>query len=146
MKVGLMRLLSKMEQEGNYKKFDYKEYECLILRPRPFLSGHLCGYVKLKETDKNYNLAKKDAYDLDYEVHGGITFGGTPTIRGLPVKETGYWIGFDCAHAFDLQPMNNIIYEELSLPNEIYRDMEYVVQECRNLVDQILEEGNNYIK
>ena len=140
MNIKLMRLLNKMEHEGNYNKFEYKGYTYVVLRPRPFTSGHLCGYVQLKETDKNFNC--QDPYDLEYDVHSGITFGGVPTMRKLPIKLDGYWLGFDCSHAWDKQPMNDIIYGGLISENceEKYRDLEYVKKECEKLIDQILEE------
>lgn len=124
-----------IEQEGNTKQFEYKGYECLIFRAKPDTLGHLCGYVKLPKTHKYFN---KSYDNIQIEVHGGLTYSGMSETGGEYFTE-GYWIGFDCAHFGDLVPvMNNNFPSFLKEDNVPYRDMEYVEQEIKNMVDQLL--------
>jgi hypothetical protein len=62
---------------------------CRIRRtPR---TGALCGYVAIPEDHPGR--------DDDWDVHGGITFNGQ-----FSDGDDTWWIGFDCAHAFDVMP------------------------------------------
>ena len=110
-------------KEGNRKTFIYKGFNCLILRPMPESGGFLCGYVEIEQNHELYNNQK--CYDLDYDVHGGITY------KDFMKKEDNkYLIGFDCAHYNDYMP---------TMPygsDGIYRTMEYVESELKQLVDQ----------
>lgn len=109
-------LKEKIDKEGDGKDFIYKGFRCEIRRiPR---SLHLCGYVYLKK-----HLI--DSVDV-LEVHGGITF------NEISKYEQVQKIGFDCAHCCDLVPGMNYTYDCL------YRDMEYVENEIKQLVDQII--------
>ena len=105
-----------IEQEGNNKKFTYKGYECEIKRIPGM--GHLCGYVKLKQSIAH-------SFIDDIECHGGITF-----------NENGV-IGFDCAHLMDLIPL--MPSEFYAIKRGTYRDMEYCQNECKSIVDQLVE-------
>lgn len=108
--------------------------------------GHLCGYAKLpighpwlkkalalkweeKWFSRKYHRAHK-GYDYapisNVRVHGGITFFGKLS-RGR-----GYWIGFDCAHCDDLVP-------GLRIDWTVYRDVEYVRRNCKELAKAIAE-------
>ena len=124
-------------------EFEYKGYKCVTT----FLShGWRCGYVGIPISSSLY----KHEEDLDFDVHGGITFTGF----NHPLQDTGlWWIGFDCSHyndGHDIQKLKEIwgdnvevqarikVYgEECSW--EVPRTLKYVQQECRNLVDQIIE-------
>ena len=122
------RILSELiNKEGNKKEFNYKGFDCCILRPRAKIMGHLNGYVKLDEGHKYYN---KDYDDILVEVHGGLTFSNLMS-KGNGYLPEGFWIGFDCAHFEDLIPM-------MSNMDGTYRNMEYVEQEIKNMVDQLL--------
>ena len=67
----------------------YKDYEYLIT----FTSlGHRCGYVALKG-DEGYD--KKEGYDLDLDVHGGITFKDRTHSLKSSIACDDEWIGFD---------------------------------------------------
>lgn len=69
------------------------EYHCVILRN---WSGILCGYVGVKE---DHPLYGKDYYDLGFSCHGGLTYSGNSVM-----DKDRWYIGFDCAHAFDYIP------------------------------------------
>lgn len=77
--------------------------------------------------------------DLLFDVHGGITFSGKLE------DFYGYWIGFDCAHAGDAKDFS-LMDEETrksydgwpDYPGDVIRTKEYVEQECKNLIDQII--------
>ena len=119
-----------IEKEGVYKGFKY-----MILG---YDMGHRCGYVRIP---KSHNLYLKDYDDLDFEVHGGLTFAGTPCFK------RGFWIGFDCAHLCDKIDLNLIrkfnieitddMIERYNQSGERVRTTEYVEKECKHLIDQI---------
>ena len=93
---------------------------CLIIRHRDMF--HLCGYVQVDD------LQDQTIEDLGVDVHGGITFFGKPHD-----VEGGKWVGFDCAHAFDLAPGMRYVVEF----DQIYRTFNYVEQECAKLARQV---------
>lgn len=106
--------------DGKNKEFLYKGYKGIIVQHQAI--GHLCGYVVIPE---EHPLYRKRYDDIDAEVHGGLTYSGT----GLISREE-FCIGFDCAHAGDWVPMYGI-------NDETYRDLNYVENEIKNLIDQI---------
>lgn len=142
--------------EPDVVEFTYKEYDCRIMRIMALegfnndhmFGGHLCGYIKISKDVKDDLVESLD-------VHGGITYDS--------VHEDGRWIGFDCAHSNDYLPSTEFIYktrpemiearkqskkmfESLGLDYEnsiinqrLYRNVEFCVQECKNMVDQIIE-------
>lgn len=88
---------------------------------------------------------------LYFMVHGGITYANGGKDSHHPVESDLWWFGFDCGHACDCPDYE--LLEELFGDDElvqhrlkdkwIYADnevrtLEYVQQECRNLVDQII--------
>lgn len=124
---GVLELINK---EGDYKKWIYStknglEFECLIRRMNR--SGHLCGYVILTR-DNDYFGMEYDEIPVD--CHGGLTYAS---------DEGPNWvIGFDCAHLGDLQPF----YSEMEWYGVgVYRDMEFVTQECESICEQISEKS-----
>jgi len=60
--------------------------------------GHRCGYVKLPEDHPWYG---KHYDDIDVRIHGGLTFAGELAC-GCSELDSGFWIGFDCAHCYDM--------------------------------------------
>lgn len=84
------------------------------------------GYVGLPPGHP-WETMERDAIDALVQVHGGVTF--------LDRAGGRTWIGFDCAHAFDLQP---------GLPMPIlstYRTVEYVMTEVDALAQQCKRAG-----
>lgn len=102
--------------------------------------GYRCGYVKVPPGHPWHGGGESDAL----EVHGGITFGehDKPCDKGGP--DSGYWLGFDCAHAGDapdpelpVKPERRSPYEPW--PDDRVRSQAYVELECRKLCEQAKE-------
>jgi hypothetical protein len=85
-----------------------------------------------------------------FDVHGGITYSEKgnryPCLQVDPI----WWFGFDCAHYDDgkdwptraryfVPKIPDYVYEieRQYLTDEIVRTKEYVIQECRNLAEQL---------
>lgn len=132
---------------------------CLMRRTQ---MGAWCGYVAVTRDHPCYGKGMSDLQFL--EAHGGITYGHGCTGEICHVPKEGesddvWWIGFDCAHAWDLipwmvaqrkkddWPTSN---DELStvvlvsgyrlgsfIPQEEYRDAEYVREQCEELAAQL---------
>lgn len=143
------------------KEFDKSQFvdeatglPCLIVRNN---LGNLCGYVGVKRGHPAY---KKDYDDVDVSVHGGLTYADfcqehseeSKGICHLPGKREPkriYWLGFDCAHCYDLVPGMLKFHNEFrsqypaefsDVPDrDVYRDVEYVRNECRSLAKQLAE-------
>lgn len=83
--------------DGKPLIFEHKGIKAIILQNIGL--GFLCGYVSIpksfKEFGKHYN-------DLDYSVHGGLTFSESSLPNGT---QTGWVIGFDCGHYNDFAPL-----------------------------------------
>lgn len=123
---------------------------CLIHRGP---SGALCGYVGVSPGHPLHGVGTEDALDRGLSVHGGITYaagcqhGPDPSTGICHIPEPGetddvWWIGFDCAHAFDMSGMawRTSRPEPSSLRpgfDEIYRDIAYVRRECAHLAGQL---------
>lgn len=115
-------LKAKIDLEGDRKDFTYKEHECRVLRMP--ITGHLCGYVGVCTSSSLHGI---DYGSLDsVEVHDGLTYSGE-----MPDSDK-WWFGFDCAHYGDHVPFCSLV------GREVYRDMRYVTEELKSLVDQII--------
>ncbi|MFI3605696.1 hypothetical protein [Vagococcus fluvialis] len=123
-----------VEKEGNEKDFQYKGYECHIRRVGVPYMGHLCGYI---EIPINHHLYLKDYdeiekfYDYELPAHGGLTFSGN--------VDNSYWIGFDCNHSGDLAPMYRDEGLQFRLPNDTYKDMGFVENNIKQIIDYIIK-------
>lgn len=110
--------------------------DCLIVRNRV---GALCGYVGLPPGHRWHGA---DYDDVPAEVHGGLTYAG-PCQDG---RESGWgichapepgrpadvwWLGFDCAHAWDWAP------KMARHSHDAYRDFRYVQLEVERLAAQL---------
>jgi hypothetical protein len=82
------------------------------------LGNYRCGYVSVPE---NHVFYGKDYsfLDSDIDVHGGLTFSDFLSLEG---KKDNYCFGYDTHHSFDYQ---------------IVRSLEYCVEECEKLADQL---------
>lgn len=111
-------------EEGNKKDFEYKGYKCQIRRMKGSMI-HLCGYVVLSVGHWAHGLSYRQVESvMDVSVHGGLTYARS--------DDNGeFSIGFDCAHLGDIY---NIDYTH---EGDEYRDMVYVENEIKRLVDQI---------
>lgn len=111
-----MDLEAIIENEGDFRAFSYKGFDCSIVRSD---LGYLCGYVSVHDSYKS----KIDNLDC----HGGITYKDDDRI------------GFDCAHSFDYVPRFAHIYGDAAEILE-YRTMDFCVAECKKIVNQILKD------
>lgn len=147
-------------EEPDLVEFTHNGIECIILRMYDkgaimfSLGGHLCGYCKIPKNHPHYD--SPEGKDMPYEIHGGITFAEINIMNG----NKGYWIGFDCAHSEDIIPSRRVFdkrmmersefyrefieknqefYDKFEMLKSIYRNIEYVKEECKNLAKQIIE-------
>lgn len=140
-------------EEFDKIEFKYREYECLIERVcyrEPFakhehyFGGHLCGYVKISP---NHVLFGKNFSEFSELIncHGGITYNQ---------YDENHWIGFDCAHSYDILPslvktreqinenmkkMMPDMFKDSILFTTEYRNIDFVIAEIKNIVDQLVE-------
>lgn len=98
------------------------------------MGGQLNGYVRIPREHKFY---QKGYDDIPIECHGGLTFAGD-------LENDGDWyIGFDTAHAFDYMPFLQMVMgrnRDLSILDieQQYKDITYVRNECKKIIDQLL--------
>ena len=140
--------------------------DCMIHRNQV---GAWCGYVGVPNTHPDYG---KEYDNVDVEVHGSLTYSNKCQTQATEehgichVPEPGrehdiWWLGFDCAHAFDLAPQmeahtrkmyepggpladrkeehDRIMEGDHLLPRTTYKDMHYAMHEVENLAIQINE-------
>ena len=110
---------------GENKKLVIEGKDCIIYR-HP-VHGTLNGYLKVDE-----KISMEEAEE-QFNVHGGISIVGDLTFINPEIK--GYWIGFDCNHAFDWSLQSYFIKEE-------YRNYDYVISELKKLVKQYKQYKN----
>ena len=115
-----------MNAEGDFKQFRYLGFECFAKRGPV---GAWCGYVKIP---KSHPVFGEDCDSIDIDVHGGLSFSDI-ALPNYP-SETGWYIGFDCAHAGDLCPS---MLDYFYLDNDVYRTLEYVETELKKVVEQL---------
>ena len=114
--------------------------DCLIVRGP---SGSLCGYVGVPES---HNCFKKDYYDVEVDVHGGLTFSdlcSEPEKVESNVCHTGevandivWWLGFDTAHSEDYTPKHGFHQYEWER-GQTYKTLNYVKREVTSLAKQL---------
>ena len=115
---------------------------CIAVRHRTL--GHWCGYVGADKSNKLYGHSFGFEFSEplgELSVHGGVTHTGTCSEdeHGVcHIVEKGedddiWWIGFDCAHLYDYSPNMN----DKPIGDEVYKNLDYVKQECRDLAEQI---------
>jgi hypothetical protein len=127
------------------------ELPCLAKRSR---LGSWCGYVAVPPGHPWHGV---DYDDLEgTEVHGGLTFAGECSpehgICHVPAEGESadvWWLGFDCAHAWDLVPGLETMLDQVDdrlhsrgvwsdyREINIYRDLDYVKAECAQLAAQV---------
>lgn len=125
------------------------------------LTGHRCGYVGIPKNHKYYKSFYGDLENIS--CHGGLTYSESHLV-GQDDKDT-WWIGFDCAHFMDDPDFESVekyfkgdeykdiikfsknfnlkdyVPAGLNIPiidnHGVVRDLEYVMSECKYIVDQI---------
>lgn len=122
------------------KQFQYKGHDCICVFNR---NGFRCGYVS--------TTLRRHYDDYDINCHCGLTFSGALPEAYAP-KEA-FYIGFDCGHvcdgidtklAYDLGLIDEAtkeMYEQYFsyLSDCPVRDVDYVVEQCKKIVDQLEE-------
>lgn len=102
--------------------------------------SHHCGYVELPEPLQHMNFTGYDGEGdmVDIYVHGGVTWQGP-----LQWSEGREVIGFDCAHAGDLQKCpekyKGTAMEQMFMYSDgEWRDEEYCINECESMAKQLM--------
>lgn len=115
------------------EKFEYRGYPCVIL----FMDmGHRCGYVGVPMSEA--------VDDDDISCHGGITY-CSEHLHGQEDGAGTIWYGFDCAHymdAADVEKTREYFHRDPYRPpfdDEVVRTLEFCKEECKKIVDQIIE-------
>ncbi len=120
---------------------------CLAVRHERM--GHWCGYVGVPEGHPKFGASYND---VDVEVHGGLTFAAACRpgaedkavchVPGPGESDKVWWLGFDCAHSWDLSPEDATRSEREGGiwkrgAEEEYRTLNYVKNQCANLARQL---------
>lgn len=142
--------------------------KCLILRHEQM--GHLNGYVQIPhgrfrdmlmrsrrirrgpDPFKKGKVSRQRICDhrllRNLSVHGGLTFGGK---FHRYKRHDGLWLGFDCGHAWDLQPGMSRYLKDIPgmalqniLAGGTYRDMAYVTEQVTSLASQLSKAIRSY--
>jgi len=134
------------QQEPDKVQWEDKQTQlpCLIVR-HPRL-GQLCGYVGITQGHRYFETPYDD---VDVDCHGGLTFSGfcqefdkehgVCHVPALGEPDHVWWLGFDCAHAYDLLP--GLLEAHIPYFEDIYRDLAYVQNECAQLARQLSNVG-----
>lgn len=134
------------ENEPDFYQETLDDDMLLVIHRHPTLY-HLCGYIILPMT---HIISKEQIGQLS--VHNGITFYSTvkggENIGGLfrdffysPAETARKAIGFDCAHYDDLVP--GIYVTNPHFIPGTYKNMSFVIKECKNLHKQIQDKVIN---
>lgn len=100
----------------------------LLCRVKRNHTGAFCGYVRLLKLHKFYNSHYDELNEENIEVHGGVTWNGP--LDELP----GFFVGFDCAHAYDTMPYHKGIF----MPGpSTYKNLHFVKEQVKALAKQM---------
>lgn len=118
-----------LDEEDEYQ-FQIDGVDCWIRRA--YGIGVLCGYIAI---ENGHPWRESYADDIDVDIHWGLTFSGVHPLH----ESSKHWVGFDCGHAGDLDPMLAPLWEEMGVPAiGVYRDVNFVKSEIKKLVAQYL--------
>lgn len=132
------------KNEPDYLEGSYGDVPWFIVRTS---LGHLCGYIVVPKHHPWYSVDVMLTVDID--VHGGVTWEsehfpgitGEDTLgeraREITQRFPGKFIGFDCGHYGDLIP-GMLRIGHIPFADEIYRDINYVREECERLAMQAI--------
>lgn len=121
----------------------HKGFEWQVIHNR---RGYRCGYVRIPNGHPWHGV---DYDDIDADVHGGLTFAEDDKPCDKDGPDNAYWIGFDCAHAWDapdpelpqrtdpnlFDPIFKLFGEGIGIGTAI-RTTDYVRMECEKLCEQ----------
>ena len=128
------------------KRFEYHAHPCVVIFQT---IGHRCGYVGLPKDNKYYGV---NYNEIDIDCHGGLTYSSSNLYEQNDTDI--WWIGFDCAHCDDAKDYDSLrkyytdersktMIDRWEALDRKYpdgskvRDLDYVVNECKNIVEQI---------
>jgi hypothetical protein len=116
-------------------------FPCISLRAGS--AGALCGYVGVPPGHPWHGKSYEDLESSTIQVHGGVTYASPCQGEVCHVAAPGepddvWWLGFDCAHAFDYCP-GFADSGRKRLDCEVYRNLAYVKAECESLAAQAKE-------
>jgi len=126
----------------------YKKLSYLVLG---VAMGHRVAYVGITETCVIEEVTAREDH-IDFYVHGGVTYNdyddGKDNVMEEGVKH--YWIGFDAAHAGDkmydetIMSVEYLMFRKITSnllfnDGDVLRTTEYMIENCKELIDQILE-------
>lgn len=132
-------------------RFEYKGLHCVVLFQQ---MAFRTGYVGIPKGHKYYG---KDYDSIPVDCHCGLTYSDS-RLFGQNDTDT-WWIGFDCGHCcdgFDVEKAkeyyadNNQVMIMLIMQKDYFafcnkynpiRTKEYVEENCRQIVDQLLKES-----
>ena len=98
--------------------------------------AYRCGYVRVPAGHPWHGKGYDDVEPYP-EVHGGLTFAEADTDCGKGGDDSAWWLGFDCAHAWDSPDPELPGYrQEMVFPASTIKTTEYVEAECRSLIEQ----------
>lgn len=126
------------QDEPDQEVFEYRGYKCYLVRNN---YGAWCGYIQIPA---DHEIIRESYGDIDIEVHGGVTYGQIG--HWMFPDETGYFLGFDCAHYGDQVPfrLSDPAYK-LMCPglyeSEIYKNIEFARNECKSMINQLIKEA-----
>ena len=99
--------------------------------------AYRCGYVRIPA---GHPWHGKSYHDIPAKAHGGLTFSAPDVPCTVPGPDNAWWIGFDCAHGFDLAdpalPCTHPAPPCFPLCGREIRTQEYVEQQCMELCAQ----------
>ncbi|MBR3490217.1 MAG: hypothetical protein IKH36_01880 [Bacilli bacterium] len=95
--------------------------------------SHPCAYVELENTHPYYGKCNCDAYDLDIEVHGGITYGDYGL--GSTISDKHFIFGWDYNHYNDY----NYNDEKYGLASGKKWTTEEIFEDVKNVINQLKE-------
>lgn len=130
------------QQEPDRKEWKDAATGLSCLAHRNMRGGNWCGYVAVPPGHpahgKNYD-------DVEVDVHGGLTYGAACRGHICHVPQPGepddvWWLGFDCAHAWDIRPADQARSDLRGWGRDWdahYCDLPYVERECAKLAQQL---------
>lgn len=124
--------------EPDRVEFVHAGFPCLLKRVGRH-SGHWCGYVGVPPGHPMHGVTNIN--DVGTNVHGGITYAdacdGDPVLGVCHVPAPGepehaWWLGFDAAHAGDVQPLVDYTWSDGK-----YRTVEFMAAQTRMLAEEL---------
>lgn len=129
--------------EPDYVEFEHCGFRCILKRFEH--TGVWNGYVEVSDLHPWFHVGADEA-----RVHGGVTWKGA--VEGIEQNPNCTFIGFDCAHGFDVIPaMESFMraftepfiraFTEYNLTPHEYRTVEYATEQIKHLANQACQAG-----